>query len=225
MRVPKSEPDGQVKLTAKATAPHQQNVTASAPVTRTVTVQANRSPPSKAPFQPPGGSGGGGGTGTGHTGGTSGHSQHHQGGTTASQQGTTTTLTPATGVGAKLPFGMQTGAGSPVGGLAPAGLGSLPTPSSSPGVVFPRVTPSPAQSLNPLGLPSPPRKLRLTDVSGFPLDQRLIGVEAFGLAVLAAAVLIAVVRFSRWRRRRPRHRETGTESAAARPDRPLEHPS
>jgi hypothetical protein len=222
MRVPKSEPDGPVKLTAQATAPGQPEVTASDPVTSTVTVQA----PSHVPNQPPGGGGTGGtggttGTGGGGTSGGGGHSQHHQGGTTANQQGTTTNLTPS-GVGATLPFGMQAGAGSAAGGLTPAGLGSLPNPSSSAGVVFPKVTPSPAQALNPLGLPSPPRKLRLTDASGFPLDQRLIGVEAFGLAVLAAAVLIAVVRFSRWRRHRPRHRGTGTESA---PTRPLEDPS
>lgn len=229
MLVPKSEPDGTVKLTAKATAPNQPGVTASAPVTRTVTVQANGSQPSKVPNKPPSGGGGGTGGGGGGTGGggggtngTSGHSQHHQGGTTGNQQGTTTNLTPS-GVGATLPFGMETG--SPAGGLSPAGLGSLPGPSSSPGVVFPKVTPSPTQALNPLGLPSPPRRLHLTDASGFPLDQRLIGVEAFGLAVLVAAVLIAAVRFSRWRRRRPRHRGTGTESAPARPDRPLEHPS
>ncbi|MGH3274230.1 MAG: hypothetical protein ACRDNZ_07875, partial [Streptosporangiaceae bacterium] len=108
-----------------------------------------------------------------------------------------------TGLGATLPAGILP---VPPGADPVPSLGELPgpvTPAGSPGSLFPTV--SPQQS------PSPPatvvpgaRGVRATDVAAtFPFSTRLIGGELAGLAVLTAALVIAIVRFS-LRRPHPR---------------------
>jgi hypothetical protein len=102
------------------------------------------------------------------------------------------------GVGVTLPPGTLPPGTLPAAALPSASLPPLPNPAASPGVTFPAVSslpdPTPAPSVHPI---------RMTDVSAqFPLDTRLIGGQVVGLAVLAAAITIAVARFS-LRKQRP----------------------
>lgn len=120
---------------------------------------------------------------------------------TASSTGST--ATPA-GVGGTLPPGSLLPPGAllpatlPPGVLPSASLPALPDPATSPGVVFPQVTPDPAPA-------EPAHPIRVADVSAqFPLDPRLVGGQIAGLAVLAAAITIAVARLS-VRKQRPQH--------------------
>ena len=88
-------------------------------------------------------------------------------------------------------------------------LGELPGPTTSagsPGGLFPTVSPQPSASPNPYSAVLPnARNVRVTDAAAtFPFSTRLIGGELVGLAVLAAALAIAIVRFS-LRRPRPAH--------------------
>ena len=90
-----------------------------------------------------------------------------------------------------------------------ASLGELPQPSTSagsPGAVFPTVSPQPSASPSPYSAVLPnARAVRVTDAAAtFPFSTRLVGGELVGLAVLAAALAIAIVRFS-LRRPRPQH--------------------
>ena len=100
------------------------------------------------------------------------------------------------GVGATLPAGF--------GGVgASATLGVLPSATSDPGGLFPTVGPGATQ--NPTGTLPNARGVRVTDVSeSFPLSTRLVGGQVLGLAVLAAALVIAVARLS-LREPRPQH--------------------
>jgi hypothetical protein len=93
------------------------------------------------------------------------------------------------GVGATLPTGF--------GGLgASATLGVLPSATSDPGGLFPTVGPGATQTPSTGTLPNA-RGVRVTDVSqSFPLSTRLVGGQVLGLAVLAAALVIAVARLS-----------------------------
>jgi hypothetical protein len=100
------------------------------------------------------------------------------------------------GVGVTLPPGTLPPGTLPAAALPAASLPALPNPAASPGLTFPAVSPdpTPATSVHPI---------RVTDVSAqFPLDTRLIGGQVAGLAVLAAAITIAVARFS-LRKQRP----------------------
>jgi hypothetical protein len=90
-----------------------------------------------------------------------------------------------------------------MGETVPGSVGSLPllpSPVADPGLTFPTVSPAPDPS--PSAAP-----VRVTDVSAsFPLDNRVIGGQIIGLAVLAAAVTIAVTRFS-LRKQRPQQNQ------------------
>jgi hypothetical protein len=117
------------------------------------------------------------------------------------------TPTPAdttpSGVGATLPAGiLPTVPGTDPGATLP----ELPNPESSPGGLFPTVSPGPSASPSPYSATLPnARDVRVTDAAAsFPFSTRLIGGEIVGLAVLAAAIAIAIVRFS-LRRPRPQH--------------------
>jgi hypothetical protein len=112
-----------------------------------------------------------------------------------------------TGIGATLPAGILPTV--PAGTDPLASLGQLPAPTTSagsPGGLFPTVSPQPSASPSPYSavLPSA-RDVRVTDAAAtFPFSTRLIGGEVIGLAVLAAALALAIVRFS-LRRPRPQH--------------------
>jgi hypothetical protein len=121
----------------------------------------------------------------------------------------TPTPTP-TGVGATLPAGILP---TVPGYTDPqATLPQLPNPESSPGGLFPTVSPGPSASPSPYSATLPnARDVRITDAAAsFPFSTRLVGGEIVGLAVLAAAIAIAIVRFS-LRRPRPQH---GKDSAS-----------
>ena len=129
--------------------------------------------------------------------------------------------TPTPGASSAVPSLSPAGAGStlPAGYLAPgylptvpgstnpaAGLPELPNPQSSPGSLFPTVAPgvSPSPSGYSATLPNA-HSAKLEDAAAtFPFGTRLIGGEIAGLAVLAAALAIGIVRFS-LRRPRPQH--------------------
>ena len=94
--------------------------------------------------------------------------------------------------------------------VVPGGyVGELPGPTTSagsPGGLFPTVSPQPSASPSPYSAVLPnARDVRVADAAAtFPFSTRLIGGELVGLAVLAAALAIAIVRFS-LRRPRPQH--------------------
>ena len=125
----------------------------------------------------------------------------------ASPSPTRSTSSTNTGVGATLPAGILptvplTTAQSPT-------LGELPGPTTSagsPGGLFPTVSPQASASPSPYSAELPnARNVRVTDAAAtFPFSTRLIGGELVGLAVLAAALAIAIVRFS-LRKPRPAH--------------------
>ena len=125
----------------------------------------------------------------------------------ASPSPTPTPTTPApslstSGLGATLPAGIL----PPVPGSAdPATLPELPSPQSSPGGLFPKVTPAPTPSPSPYSALLPnAHDVRVTDAAATFRSARDSLVEIIGLAVLAAALAIAIVRFS-LRRPRPQH--------------------
>jgi hypothetical protein len=111
------------------------------------------------------------------------------------------------GIGATLPPGILPTV--PLTTTPGATLGELPGPTTSagsPGGLFPTVSPQPSASPSPYSAVLPnARNVRVTDAAAtFPFSTRLIGGELVGLAVLAAALAIAIVRFS-LRRPRPQH--------------------
>lgn len=111
------------------------------------------------------------------------------------------------GIGATLPPGILPTV--PLTTTQGATLGELPGPTTSagsPGGLFPTVSPQPSASPSPYSAVLPnARNVRVTDdAATFPFSTRLIGGELVGLAVLAAALAIAIVRFS-LRRPRPQH--------------------
>ena len=108
------------------------------------------------------------------------------------------------GLGATLPAGLLPtllSAADPA-----ASLFELPgpiTPAGSPGSLFPVVSPQQSASPESAVLPGA-RDIRAADAAAtFPFSPRLIGGELGGLAVLAAALALVIVRFSL---RRPRTR-------------------
>jgi hypothetical protein len=122
------------------------------------------------------------------------------------------TPTPASGSTGTTPTGSGLGATLPAGILptvplgVTSGLPQLPAPTTSagsPGGLFPTVSPQPSASPSPYSAVLPnARGVRVTDAAAtFPFSTRLVGGELVGLAVLAAALAIAIVRFSL---RRPR---------------------
>jgi hypothetical protein len=118
--------------------------------------------------------------------------------------------TTPTGVGATLPAGILP---TIPGSTDPqATLPQLPNPESSPGGLFPTVSPGSSASPTPYSAMLPnARDVRVADAAAtFPFSTRLVGSEIVGLAVLAAAIAIAIVRFS-LRRPRPQH---GKDSAS-----------
>ena len=120
---------------------------------------------------------------------------------------TPTSSSTGTGLGATLPAGILPTV--PSAEVPGASLGELPQPSTSagsPGAVFPTVSPQPSASPSPYSAVLPnARAVRVTDAAAtFPFSTRLVGGELVGLAVLAAALAIAIVRFS-LRRPRPQH--------------------
>jgi hypothetical protein len=127
----------------------------------------------------------------------------------ASPTPTPTTTTTPTGVGATLPAGIL----PTVPGVTDpqATLPELPNPESSPGGLFPTVSPGPTASPSPYSATLPnARDVRVTDAAAsFPFSTRLVGGEIVGLAILAAAIAIAIVRFS-LRRPRPQHGKDGS---------------
>ena len=101
------------------------------------------------------------------------------------------------GLGATLPAGLLPtllSAADPA-----ASLFELPgpiTPAGSPGSLFPVVSPQQSASPGSAVLPGA-RDIRAADAAAaFPFSTRLIGGELGGLAVLAAALALAIVRFS-----------------------------
>jgi hypothetical protein len=111
----------------------------------------------------------------------------------------TPTPTPTPVPAGTIPVPSGIGATLPVGTVPSGSLPPLPTPEADPGLTFPTVSPaSPAPDPSQTARP-----IRVTDVSAsFPLDTRVIGGQIVGLAVLAAAVIIAVAQFS-FRKQRP----------------------
>ena len=108
------------------------------------------------------------------------------------------------GVGATLPAGiLPTVPGSTD---AQGTLPELPNPESSPGGLFPTVSPGASASPSPYSATLPnARDVQVADAAAtFPFSTRLMGSEIVGLAVLAAAIAIAIVRFS-LRRPKPQH--------------------
>jgi hypothetical protein len=101
------------------------------------------------------------------------------------------------GLGATLPAGLPPTL--PSAGDPAASLFELPgpvTPAGSPGSLFPVVTPQQSASPDSEVLPGT-RGIRAADAAAaFPFGTRLIGGELGGLAVLAAALALAIVRFS-----------------------------
>ena len=128
----------------------------------------------------------------------------------ASPSPAATTPAPAlgTGLGATLPAGLLP---TVPGSTDPATLPQLPSPESSPGGLFPKVSPAPTPSPSPYSAILPnARDVRVTDAAAtFPFSTRLIGGEIIGLAVLAAALAIAIVRFSLRRPRAQHSRDPG----------------
>ena len=117
---------------------------------------------------------------------------------------TPTPTSTGTGLGATLPAGILPTV--PSAEIAGATLGELPNPTTSagsPGGLFPTVSPQPSASPSPYSAVLPnARGVRVTDAAAtFPFSTRLVGGELVGLAVLAAALAMAIVRFSL---RRPR---------------------
>lgn len=115
----------------------------------------------------------------------------------------TPAVSPA-GVGASLQAGiLPTVPGSTA---AAATLPELPSPQSSVGSLFPTVAPGTSAHPSPYSATLPnARNVRVADAAAtFPFGTRLIGGEIAGLAVLAAALAIGIVRFS-LRRPRPQH--------------------
>ena len=120
---------------------------------------------------------------------------------------TPTSTSTDTGLGATLPAGILPTV--PSGTVPEATLGALPAPTTSagsPGGLFPTVSPQPSASPSPYSAVLPDaRGVRVTDAAAtFPFSTRLVGGELVGLAVLAAALALAIVRFS-LRRPRPQH--------------------
>jgi hypothetical protein len=120
---------------------------------------------------------------------------------------TPTSTSTGSGLGATLPAGILPTV--PLAAVPGASLGELPGPTTSagsPGGLFPTVSPQPSASPSPYSAVLPnARGVRVTDVAAtFPFSTRLVGGELVGLAVLAAALAIAIVRFS-LRRPRPQH--------------------
>ena len=108
------------------------------------------------------------------------------------------------GVGATLPSGILP---TVPGSIDPQGtLPELPNPESSPGGLFPTVSPAASASPSPYSATLPnARDVQVADAAAtFPFSTRLMGSEIVGLAVLAAAIAIAIVRFS-LRRPKPQH--------------------
>jgi hypothetical protein len=125
---------------------------------------------------------------------------------------TPTSSSTGTGLGATLPAGILPTVPSAV--VPGASLGELPQPTTSagsPGGLFPTVSPQPSPSPSPYSAVLPnARAVRVTDAAAtFPFSTRLVGGELVGLAVLAAALAIAIVRFS-LRRPRPQHGKDAT---------------
>ena len=117
------------------------------------------------------------------------------------------TGTTGSGLGATLPPGILPTV--PLGVTTGAVVPELPGPTTSagsPGGLFPTVSPQPSASPSPYSAVLPnARNVRVADAAAtFPFSTRLIGGELVGLAVLAAALAIAIVRFS-LRRPRPQH--------------------
>ena len=100
------------------------------------------------------------------------------------------------GPGATLPAGLPPTL--PSASDPAASLFELPgpiTPAGSPGSLFPVV--SPQQSVSPDSAALPGQGIHAADAAAaFPFSTRLIGDELGGLAVLAAALALAIVRFS-----------------------------
>ena len=120
---------------------------------------------------------------------------------------TPTSSSTDSGLGATLPAGTLPTV--PLTTTQDPTLGELPEPTTSagsPGGLFPTVSPQPSASPSPYSAVLPDaRNVRVTDAAAtFPFSTRLIGGELVGLAVLAAALAIAIVRFS-LRKPRPAH--------------------
>jgi hypothetical protein len=98
------------------------------------------------------------------------------------------------GLGTTLPAG--TTPLFPVGVAASGAVPILPNPSTDPGGLFPTVGPSATPSPTAGSLPGA-GGVRVTNVSNsVPLSTRLLGGQVLGLAVLAAALVIAIARLS-----------------------------
>jgi hypothetical protein len=125
---------------------------------------------------------------------------------TSSSSSPTPTPTGTAGDGASLPPGtLPPGSTLPPGTLPSASVPGLPNPAGTNAASgFPQVLPSPSPS--PADRASP-RAIQVADASSsLPLAMRLIGGQAIGLAILAAAITITLARLSL---RRPRSRRGG----------------
>ena len=125
---------------------------------------------------------------------------------------TATATSSGSGLGATLPAGILPTV--PLTTTQNATLGQLPGPTTSagsPGGLFPTVSPQPSASPSPYSAVLPKaRDVRIADAAAtFPFSTRLIGGELVGLVVLAAALAIAIVRFS-LRRPRPQQGKDAT---------------
>lgn len=118
----------------------------------------------------------------------------------------------ASGLGATLPGGILPLTPSGVAASS-AALPFLPGPTTDPGGLFPTVAPAPSAGTQPNAAGAP-----VTDASdSFPLSTRLLGGQVLGLAVLAAALVIAIARLSLREPRRPDGRDKAADPAAPDP--------
>jgi hypothetical protein len=121
---------------------------------------------------------------------------------------TSTGPTISSGVGTTLPTGVLPLPLTPAGVASSAALPILPNPTSDPGGLFPTVGPSATPSATAGTLPNA-RGVRVTDASNsFPLSTRLLGGQVLGLAVLAAALIIAIARLSLREPRAPQDKDS-----------------
>jgi hypothetical protein len=113
-------------------------------------------------------------------------------------------------------YNPNAGYGGYPGGSNPYGGSGVSNPYGNLGSALPPVSPSPGISPSTAAGPqSQQHHVEVTDLSaGLPLDVRLIGGQAIGLAILAAAITIAVARLS-LRRQPAKHSEDSASSTPA----------
>ncbi len=157
-------------------------------------------------------------------------------GATAAAPASASALVSAAATGAAKPTGTSSGtpgsAGTPTGvgvtlpssllPLSPTGIASsaaalpfLPSPTTDPGGSFPTVAPGATPSAGTGALPNAHGAPVTYASDSLPLSTRLLGGQVLGLAVLAAALVIAIARLSLREPRRQHGQDAAPETDAA----------